>query len=614
MDLSTRDGRRQQGERIKRAARDAGLSLDYLARLIGCSRALIFQYASGASLIQTDRLQQIAEVVGRPLYWFFLDQDGAIGADDMHAQERATAQTAKLQLEREQFELERARHAQKLQRDEIAYLELLIAASSSGPDQRKVVEFSYQLQPLIAREDDPERMAALLLKLGNALIQLQEWGAAKQRLEQAAELYRSSGKPALERDCIQSIAHANMMLGRVAEALKQFEYVSTSDDWTNRWQGALSIGAAKEVLGDYDAAVTAFENAMQIVAERSEGKDQDASSTQIPCLYIEANWANLEIDFGDFRQALARANRCSQIAQRHGIQDQYLEALLNAGVALLNLVQIDEAIDTLSHARDLAQLTADQQRVALALAAIGQCCISMGQRELAIEHGKEALAIALRCGVIRAEIAAQRTLAEAYLASGRKTEAGYHASQGHAAAHNHSLPLTSAQFNLLIARAAQDRNDQVLQQMTECLEVSERLGVRPLQVEAHFALAWFHFCRGELAASVYHAVTLTQLAQAMELQGLAWAGRALGAIVRYAENLDPNAAAVTTVQNDLLLGIENAAYSLRDILLGDNSVSELLHRIIAADRDLHGRDHAMQLALELDWPPLLDWAESNLPQ
>ena len=50
MDLSTREGRRKQGERIKRAAKEAGLSLDELAIKIGCSRALIFQYVQARCL------------------------------------------------------------------------------------------------------------------------------------------------------------------------------------------------------------------------------------------------------------------------------------------------------------------------------------------------------------------------------------------------------------------------------------------------------------------------------------------------------------------------------------------------------------------------------------
>src|SRR5580692_3931627 len=111
MDLSTREGRRLQGARIKEAAREAGQTLDELARTIGCSRALIFQYASGASLPQTDRLQQIALAVGRPLYWFFLDENEpteTVVAKSAPDTEQVSSERSKLELEREQFALERA--------------------------------------------------------------------------------------------------------------------------------------------------------------------------------------------------------------------------------------------------------------------------------------------------------------------------------------------------------------------------------------------------------------------------------------------------------------------------------------------------------------------------
>ena len=60
MDLSTREGRREQGLLIQKAVERAGLSVEELANRIGCSRALIYQYLSGTTLAQPDRLQQIA--------------------------------------------------------------------------------------------------------------------------------------------------------------------------------------------------------------------------------------------------------------------------------------------------------------------------------------------------------------------------------------------------------------------------------------------------------------------------------------------------------------------------------------------------------------------------
>src|SRR5437763_1382025 len=79
---------------------------------------------------------------------------------------------------------------------------------------RKVVDCCNQLTPFLAREEDPQRLAAVLLQQGNALLQLQEWGAAKEKLEQAAGLFRQAGNLTSARDCTQSLGHVNLMLGR----------------------------------------------------------------------------------------------------------------------------------------------------------------------------------------------------------------------------------------------------------------------------------------------------------------------------------------------------------------------------------------------------------------
>src|SRR5512132_2335840 len=77
MDLSTKPGRREQGQRIQRAVERAGLSVEELANRIGCSRALIYQYLSGTTLAQPDRLQLIAAETGVPLAYFFGEGEAA---------------------------------------------------------------------------------------------------------------------------------------------------------------------------------------------------------------------------------------------------------------------------------------------------------------------------------------------------------------------------------------------------------------------------------------------------------------------------------------------------------------------------------------------------------
>src|SRR5438034_11085460 len=102
MDLSTRQGRREQGLLIQKAVERANLSAEELANRVGCSRALIYQYLSGTTLAQPDRLQQIASVTGVPLVFFF-------GAEPSEAKVRkkgAAAQDAQIRLAEQLSHLE----------------------------------------------------------------------------------------------------------------------------------------------------------------------------------------------------------------------------------------------------------------------------------------------------------------------------------------------------------------------------------------------------------------------------------------------------------------------------------------------------------------------------
>src|SRR3954468_5873986 len=94
MDLSNRQGRREQGQRIQTAVERAGLSIEELANRIGCSRALIYQYLSGSTLAQPDRLQQIAALCGVSLAYFYSDSEEAETPDQSEQRTGATALTS----------------------------------------------------------------------------------------------------------------------------------------------------------------------------------------------------------------------------------------------------------------------------------------------------------------------------------------------------------------------------------------------------------------------------------------------------------------------------------------------------------------------------------------
>jgi len=596
---------------MKQAALDAGLTLDELARRIGCSRALIYQYASGASLAQSDRLQQIANAVGKPLPWFFQNADDAAELQPAAEMPTAASEHSELQAERDRLASERLRMDQRRAADDIARIETLLAAYSTPPDPRKVVDCCHQLYPLLTRDEDSQRLAGVLLKQGNALIQLQEWGAAREKLEEAGALYRGAGQFVSARDCLQSLGHVNLMLGRVEEALQQFDHVAAGEDWANRWQGTLSMGACQEVLGNYPEAISAFERALEIVDERGA-----APQTEIARLYIEANWANLELNFGDFRSALQRSQRCIRAALRLGIQDQYMEALLTCGVAQLSLADGREAANSFQQALDVADLIGDQQHRSLALSCLSLCDSAGHRASQAISGGKEALALALRCSAVRAEIAAQRALSDAYLTSANAQEAHYHARQGAIVAANMRVRLSEAQFGELNARACllEGNFEEAASEAEKALALAIDLHARPVQAECYLAGARAALGTGALDAALRHAATAIELAAELGLADAAWKGYSLLAPCAVRQERQPDARAAF---ERAIAGLNAARQKQRetveeDTVLEDSLAQDLWRnwlRFVAAE---DGPERARAAAIEAEWPPLLDWTEQNL--
>ncbi|MCW3095945.1 MAG: putative transcriptional regulator [Chthonomonadaceae bacterium] len=613
MDLSTREGRRRQGARIKEAAREAGLTLDELARQIGCSRALIFQYASGASLAQSDRLQQIAAVVNRPLDWFFREEDAPDPEPGAPADTSLSAEQSALQTAREEFAAERARFEQRQVRDDIARLEALLAAYSAPVDYRKIVDCCQQLQPLLAHDADGERPASVLFKQGNALIQLQEWGAAREKLEEAAALFRQVGNPIAERDTLQSLGHANLMLGRVEEALQQFEYVASGADWTNRWQGTLSRGAAHEVLGDYAAAIADFEAALEIVEERGE-----APETEPARLYVEANWSNLELDFGDYQSALLRSQRCVRMAQRRGLQSQYIEALLTGGVAALEMGDPAAAIRLVQQALDAAHLSGDQQHRSLALACLSACDSARGHLTDAIAGGKEALALALRCSAVRAEILAQRALARAYLHARNAAEALYHAQQGLAVAINIRLRLPQAQFGALKAEARIEAGQfaEARADAERALKLAEELQSRPVEWECRLVLSRAALGAGAPEEALTQGLAAEALAETLLPGQSDWRGIGLIAEAhRLAGRQEEAQAAYAEAAERLTTQrMQQSALTGEDTTLEDPRALEVWRGRLRFMAETAGWEAARELASGAEWPPLLDWFDFQLFQ
>jgi len=593
MDLSTREGRKQQGERIKRAARDADTSLEDLATKIGCSRALIYQYASGASLAQTDRLQAIAAVLDKPLTWFFTT--GVEAQANVPAVSNAEQQTT-------------AENDQRRIRERIAHLQALAAAYAAPTNWRGVIDTAQQLIPLLEHEEQQQEVAEVLLTQGNALLQLNELGAAREKLQEAGRLFRALHQPDYALACQQSLGQANIMLGRTDEALRQFQQVAAGSNWPQRWQGTLSVGAAEEVLGNYRSAAEHFVRALEIVEECD-----DPTQTDIARLYIEANWANLELDWGDYEDAAERAEQCILRAQQHGIQDQYVEALLTRGIALLGVNQFRLALSEIQRALNLSEVTRDLERWSLALSCRALVLAACGRAADAVIDGKQALAIALRCSATRAEMLAQRALAEAYLGASNLDEAEYHIEQADSIAAGMRLRLPQAQFAALRGRLALRKGnpDVAESAAAAALKIAEELGSKPVQWDGSLLMAQIAQERGLRQEAIRHGEAALAIGREMRASAVAW--RVLSVIAQSWME-DDNAveaegafrAALQLLRDDRRVRSDAAA---KNALLENPEAAALWRQWLILLMKTGRVQEAESQAVTADWPPLLQWLE-----
>jgi tetratricopeptide (TPR) repeat protein len=588
MDLSTRQGRREQGQLIQKSVERAGLSVEDLANRIGCSRALIYQYLSGTTLAQPDRLQQIAQVTGVPLVFFF-------GAAESDAPKRGGRKGA----EREDPQ---ARITER-----IGQWEELARALEGPPDWSALATTCERIVSLASQIEDEPAEARALLRLGKASVRRGEFSRAVESLVRAADLFSRIRDAQGETETRQALGNAYLATGRIQEARQQFEHVAASERWQEKWMGAVSLAAVFEQLGDYRQAMQWCDDAAAILDEATP--TQDAAKGQ---LYVNANRVNIYLACGDYISAEPLASRCLEDAESYGLSDQHLEARLSLGLICFAKGDWPRAYKVLTTAVQLSRFLGDKSREAMARGLYATLLAALGLYDTATEYAKDALASALSHGDRRTEFFAQSALAEAYDGAGRATEARYHANQALAVTSALRHAQFEAECRLRLARMAlkSSEPDEAKDHIDRALASARKLGARHIEAEGELRLAQYLLSTQDLPEGAKSAEGAVALATELELNPIIWQAEtelARSATLRSPADLND---AVTHSQHgiDLLeevrLGLTNAG--IADTLLEDSSRlgAYTLHGEI-----LQSRNETAKLQAFLDqagWPPLSD--------
>ncbi|MHB9132556.1 MAG: helix-turn-helix domain-containing protein [Armatimonadota bacterium] len=562
IDFSTREGRRQQGQLIQQAAEASGLSLEALAKEIGCSRALIYQYVSGATLAQADRIQQIAQRTGKSLASFY----GGEETTSLSLGERLDA------------------------------LQTLLSAQISPPDFSTAQATSEQIITLARQSGDLHAEANARLRQVNLLLHQGEMARALAAIEQAMPFFRTHQLSAHLRATEQNQGHALLALGRIEEAEKCFQLLVKNGEWEARWQGLVSLAGIAEQRGEYRQALELLDEALLL-------KDMAPTlrAADILHLYVGGNLANVHLACGDFRVAACQAETAQDLALQQSNRDQYLESLLTIGVCRRWEGDLPASRRMLEGAARWARLSGDRGREALAAAELGRTLVEMGRLEEGRTQGKLALQLAIDTGARRAELAAQLALSESYLYDGIAAEARYHAAQAREL--SNYLDQRAAQAEALIAlgeaQLLQSRELEAHESFACAAAYAEELGARLLALRAAIRLA-------ELGEPITADSLLEQM-RAVDAPALCWpTWFACGLL---AEKQDDTAGAVQAYRK-AIEGITTLRTTLADEPAGDSYLEarrrwEPYRRLADLLRRQNAADELATLQDDVNWPPLL---------
>jgi len=414
LDLTTPEGRKKQGELILQAIKEAGLSVEQVAKEIGCSRALLYQYIAGTTLAQPDKLTLIARRTGKPLAFFY-------GAD-LTQPETIEAEREALRRERMELEQRQAEERVRQLRERLDNLFALADAQTSPPDLKAAASTCEQIIPVARTLGDEGAEAKALFKLGNLRLLMGDLDGALSALRQAQGLFERQNNLPYALACRQSIGRALLLMGRPEEAKQQFELVAKSENWHNRWEATVALAAVAEWIGEFRSAMEHLDAAEELANKAPTDKD-----AKLVRMFVAANRANVYFACGDFVGAEKLAKEALSIAEQLGDHDQQLEALLTIAVCERRLGKWVDAYERALRVRALASFANDAERFIIAETVLADLLAAVGDFPNAKSFAKNALTEALKIRSRRAELWAHKSLAETYLREESPDDASYHA-------------------------------------------------------------------------------------------------------------------------------------------------------------------------------------------
>lgn len=426
MDISTDQGRRLLATRIQSAIAEAGYdSLAAFAREMGVTRGLVHNYVAGTTLPPLDRLQTIANLCGKPLTWFLVDDPSLTTAEAAGLRSERDALQAENDALTSQLAAERGRRAAEQDRHGAAMLEtvreLCLAYRRLG-DTAALLEAAPRLLELARERGDARAIMEARLQMGHAWFERSDLPRARAALEKALEAARNLGDLRAERSVLQEMVRVLQASGNLIAAREHALTLANSDAWWARWAARVSLAALEDQAGNPDAALKYLDEAQEI----TEAGDQPQAHVLTARTYILSNRVNVALSRGEYGLAEGLVVDLRETSAQASQPDQVREAALNEAIVLLRTGRLPEAAARLETLGDWAELAADARLQALVEVLRSEMFRCQGDVDGARDHARVGIEKATNAGRGHVLAEAELALGLAYLDSGRPADAEYH--------------------------------------------------------------------------------------------------------------------------------------------------------------------------------------------
>lgn len=503
--VRTPQKRARVGERIKLAATSAGLTLKELARRVGCTSSLMYQYVRGITNVPDETLQQIAKTTGVVMDFFDPDKDPraalAMPGDPGSAErlemgvpvDRVTADMRQLQKLAEAYE-------------------------EPGRNVAALIGTLNQMLALARVRSDRQQEAWVLWRLGTLHRDAGQCEEAQRMLGEAENLFADEGLDTYRARVQLDVALTMGELGFTDSAASILESVAAMGDPDLSWRALMNLGNLYYRAHRLEDALRAFSRAAgaleDVDAEQREGEG-------VP--HLISSVADIAMDTGHYETALALWTRTLARAAEERKSEVFIEALLNTAQACQNVGKISEARQRLEQAVMLATfMFADPNRVGVARALLADVMVALGSLDQAREEARAAMKSAMKGGAPRGMILASLAVAETSMAAGQLEEAFSYADDAVRTAQRSKWRREEALSRNVRARIAlqmahrdgsQNGLQQALADAREAVAFAERIGARPEEVAARLTVAQCLWRSGDEEAAEAEAQAALDLTQ-----------------------------------------------------------------------------------------------------